>query len=42
MPREIVYSEDLRRRMQSGVDKFANGVKITLFRLTEISLQLVV
>lgn len=30
MPREIVYSEDFRRRMQSGVDTLANAVKITL------------
>ena len=30
MPKEIVYSEDFRRRIQSGVDKLANTMKITL------------
>ncbi len=30
MPKEIVYSEDIRRRMQSGVDKLANAMKTTL------------
>lgn len=30
MPREIVFSEDLRRRMLSGVDMLANTVKVTL------------
>jgi chaperonin GroEL len=30
MPREIVYNENIRRRMQSGVDKLANAVKTTL------------
>lgn len=30
MPKEIVYSEDFRRRIQSGVDKLANAVKTTL------------
>ncbi len=30
MPKEIIYSEDFRRRMQSGVDKLANAVKTTL------------
>ena len=30
MPKEIVYSEDFRRRIQSGVDNLVNAVKITL------------
>jgi len=30
MPKEIVYSEDIWRRMQSGVDKLANAVKTSL------------
>ena len=30
MPKEIVFSEDMQRRMQSGVDKLANAVKTTL------------
>ena len=30
MPKEIIYGEDMRRRIQSGVDKLANAVKITM------------
>lgn len=30
MPREIVYNENIRRKIQSGVDQLANTVKITL------------
>lgn len=30
MPKEIVYGEETRRRIQSGVDKLADAVKITL------------
>jgi len=29
MPKEIVYSEDVRRKMQSGADQLANAVKVT-------------
>ena len=30
MAKELVYGEDARRKLQAGVDKLANTVKITL------------
>ena len=30
MPKEVIFSEDVRRKMETGVNKLANAVKVTL------------
>ena len=30
MPKQIIYSEEARKKLKNGVDKLANAVKITL------------